>query len=69
MSPKPLDNLDIALSRNLPSLGKREVVELRTKLLDHMVKGLADGYDIALIKDDEISDEIKIKVLSFIEKK
>jgi len=58
-----LADLDRAITRRYPSLPKNQVRTVRSRIMEYVANGLADGFDVALIKP--ISDEeIRIKVLT-----
>ena len=56
------NRLDSVIKRMHPTLTDSQVRRVRSKLLRYVEKGLADGYDIALIKALS-KEEMRIKVL------
>lgn len=55
--------LDAAIFRAAPELKELEVATVRSRIIQYVADGLDSGFDIALIKTSEHSDEINLKVL------
>ena len=59
--------LNTVIKTTFPLLKRQEIKDLQTHIIDYISKGLADGYDIALIKRETNprtkDEELKLRIL------
>lgn len=59
--------LDAAIKSVFPTKTSQEIREIRSKVIEYISKGLVDGFDIALIKQQD--GNTILKVLKLVEKR
>lgn len=59
------DKLTASLEKRYPSYTKEQILEIHKKLLSYISENIQDGYDLAIVKQDD--DELILKVLRLVD--
>jgi hypothetical protein len=52
--------LDKTIGNLYPDCSARQVAEIRNNIINYVSQGLADGYDLALIKNNDTKKILKV---------
>jgi hypothetical protein len=60
-----IQRLDMVISRNYPYCSEEQVIQVREKVIEYVIRSFYEGYDLAFIKRE--GDQAILRILRLIE--